>query len=262
MRTVEAPKEDGASFKNGSGTGCIGMLQRGEIDVDSYGRGMRNNPMVDYISPAYRVPRVMIANRPEGAAPNMWVYLRIFGLTQWSIYVASLVLIAIGLFFINIVNSEKTSISFGSKRGHQHQYELYTPISYISLVYLYTIQMGSHTTANQAAARIISLTLSILAFLMFAFYTTDITAKMTSGPPEIPIKNFGDVVHFNYKVITYSTFIENLLASSKPGSAKREVYDNHFEMKKDLDEIVSEMIRNPKRSLELLDQPEFLQVSS
>ena len=249
VKTVESPYEGGSMLANGSWSGCFGMLQRGEIDVDSYGRGIRNNPMVDYLSPAYRVPRVMIANRPEGAAPNMWVYLRIFGLTQWSIYVASLVLIAIGLFFINIVNSETTSISFGSKRGHQHQYELYTPISYISLVYLYTIQMGSHTTANQAAARIISLTLSILAFLMFAFYTTDITAEMTSGSPKIPIRNFDDIIHHNYKVILSSSYLKKILASDKPGSAKHTVYKTYVEPRGKLitmGEAFEELRRDPK----------------
>ena len=73
------------------------------------------------------------------------------------------------------------------------------------------------------------MTMSILTLLVFAMYTTDITAEMTSGPPKIPIKNFEDVIYHNYKVITYSTFVERLMATSKNGSAKREVYDYHFE---------------------------------
>ena len=45
VKTVESLKERGAPAKNGSWTGCIGMLQRGEIDVDSYGRGIYNIPL-------------------------------------------------------------------------------------------------------------------------------------------------------------------------------------------------------------------------
>ena len=249
MRTVEAPKEDGVLYKNGSWTGCIGMLQRGDIDVDSYGRGIRINPAVDYLSPAYRVPRVVIANRPEGAAPNMWVYLRVFGLTQWLIYLSTLSLIAIGLFFINFVKGETKSTSFGSKSKKRDQYELNTLSSYIALVYLYTIQMGSHVNADQAATKIITLTLSLLAFMMFVFYTTDITAEMTSGPPKIPVRSFDDIIHHDYKVILSSSYLKTILASEEPGSAKHTVYNNYVEPRDRLmtmGEAFKELSMDPK----------------
>ena len=249
MKTVQSPNEAGYILANGSWTGCIGMLQKGQIDVESSGRGIQNNPVVDYPSPAYRVPRVMITNRPEGAAPNMWVYLRVFGLTQWSIYLASLVLIAIGLFSINIVNRETTSISFGSKRGYRDQYELNAPPSYVALVYLYTIQMGSHTTADKTAARIVSLTLSVLAFVMFAFYTTNITAEMTSGPPTIPVRNFDDIIRHDYKVILSSSYLKKILASEEPGTAKHTVYKTYVEPRGKLmtmGEAFKELSMDPK----------------
>ena len=249
VRTVEAPQALGAPSENGSWTGCIGMLQRGEIDVDSYGRGIHFNPLVDYPSPAYRVPRVMIATIPEGAAPNMWVYLRVFGVTQWGIYLGTLVLIGIGMFFINMVRSEKESISFGSKRGYRDQYELNAPPSYVALVYLYTIQMGSHTTADKTAARIASLTLSILAFVIFAFYTTDITAEMTSGPPTIPVRNFDDIIRHDYKVILSSSYLKKILASEEPGTAKHTVYKTYVEPRGKLmtmGEAFKELSMDPK----------------
>ena len=246
---MEAPKEDGAPNKNGSWTGCIGMLQRGDIDVDSYGRGIRINPAVDYLSPALRVPRVMIANRPEGSAPHMWVYLRVFSPTQWLIYLAALVLMTIGLFFITFVRGETKSMSVGSRREHCDQYELNTLSSYVALVYLYTIQMGSHTNADQAATRIITLTLSLLAFMMFVFYTTDITAEMTSGPPKIPVRTFDDIIHHDYKVVLSSSYLENILASEIPGSAKHMIYKTHVEPRDrlmNMGEAFKELSMDPK----------------
>ena len=65
---------------------------------------------------------------------------------------------------------------------------------------------------------------------------------MTSGPPNIPIRTFEDVIYHGYKVITNSPYYENILANSKLGSAKLEVYNNHFEMKKDWEESMKALI--------------------
>ena len=93
--------------------------------------------------------------------------------------------------------------------------------------------MGSHTNSRKLATRLLTLTLSFLTLMMFAFYTTDITAKMTSGPPGIPIRTFEDVVYQNYKVVTFADYYKDLLKNSNPGSAKHEAYNHHLQMKKD-----------------------------
>ena len=155
-------------------------------------------------------------------------------MAQWSIYLASSVLLLMGLCLINALGGEATVKSFGSKRGSQHQYELNIASSYIALVYLYTIQMGSHTTAKQTATRILTLTLSMLALLTFAYYTTDITAEMTSGPPKIPVRNFEDITHHGYRVILSSSYLKNILAAEKPGSAKHMVYKTDIEPREKL----------------------------
>ena len=85
--------------------------------------------------------------------------------------------------------------------------------------------------------------MSILTLLVFIFYTGDITADMTSGPSDIPIHNFEDVIYHNYKVVTMSPYHEYILASSKPGSAMLEVHNTQFEMKKDKDDVLNAMIQ-------------------
>ena len=54
---------------------------------------------------------------------------------------------------------------------------------------------------------------------------------MTAGAGEIPIKNFEDVIHNGYKVVTNSGFYRDLLASAGSGSAKNQVYKEHLENK-------------------------------
>ena len=52
---------------------------------------------------------------------------------------------------------------------------------------------------------------------------------MTAGKSGIPIKNFEDVIHHGYKVVTHGDFYKSLLANAGPGSAKHQVYKMHLE---------------------------------
>ena len=59
--------------------------------------------------------------------------------------------------------------------------------------------------------------------LVFIYYANDITAKMTSGPPPIPVRIFEDVLEHGYKVTVVSTF-HLVLLKSKNGTAKHVVF--------------------------------------
>ena len=97
-----------------------------------------------------------------------------------------LFLLACALSILIVIREDDTGRSFGTKKGHGNDdNELTTPYSTFALVYLYTIQMGSHTSSKQLSTRLLTITVSLLTFFMFACYTTDITAEMTSGLPEI-----------------------------------------------------------------------------
>ena len=234
---------------NGSWTGQIGFLQRQEADVVTTNLGINSqrSTVIDF-------PMQIILSKfalcaiisTKGVSPNMWVYVNVFGFNQWMIFIILLILIVIGLTVIHTLSDDQSGREFGTKRGSSKNYRLDSASSALAMVFLFTVQMGSHTNSKQLAPRLLTLTMSILTLLFFVFYAGDITAKMTSGPPEIPIRTFEDVVYYNYEVVTKSSYFERLLSTFKPGSAKREVYDNHFEMKKDLDEVVSEMINIPK----------------
>ena len=94
--------------------------------------------------------------------------------------------------------------------------------------------------------KLLSLTASFLTLLIFTYYTTDITAEMTSGPSEIPIRTFEDVVHHDYKVVTGTPYYEQVLASARPGTAKNKVFNGYFESMNDMDDAMKEVVNNPK----------------
>ena len=60
------------------------------------------------------------------------------------------------------------------------------------------------------------------------YYENDITAEMTAGPPPIPIKTFEDVLHYDYKVIAWSTPLSMLLGSPNAGKFKNKVFQRYF----------------------------------
>ena len=82
---------------------------------------------------------------------------------------------------------------------------------------------------DHLALRTLYLTVSAFCLLMFVHFTTIITAEMTSGPADIPIKNFGDVLELGYDVIYQTKYIGDLLKTSDAESAKNKVYEKYIE---------------------------------
>ena len=235
-------------LENGSWTAGIGTLQRRYADVASTGLGMnlQRSDYIDYPIPVNYMDLTLHAAIPKGSAPNMWVYVRVFGPFQWALFVSLLMLLVIGLHLITVLSHDKSGREFGTKRGANKNYELNSAPSAFALAFMYAIQMGSHTNSKLLAPRLLTLTISWLTFLSFAYYTTDITSEMTSGAPEILIRTFQDVIHHDYKVVTNSPFYANKLKSAKNDTAMNTVYKSHFEKKKTMEDSFEEVVNNPK----------------
>ena len=230
MKTVEY-KNKRKLLRNGTWEGPFGMIQRGEIDVDSVGIGIniQRLSIIDFPIQTQEVPVIFIVQRPQGTATDVWVYIKVFGGLQWLIYITSLALIVFGLSLINVTSTDEFIKSFGTKRGSNERYQLTSVLSNISLVYLYMIQMGSHINTKQAAIRILTITTSFTTLLIFVFYSSDITADMTSGPSNTPVRNFEDVIKEGYYVLPYSRYFESILAESDPKSKRHEVYNRYID---------------------------------
>ena len=244
IEIVEIPWGDSELYENGSYGGEIGMLQRKEVDVNTAGLGinLERSYVLDFPVATSREPITLIAAIPKGVSTNFWVYVSVFGVTQWIIYLALLLLVVTGISFINSLTTDASGIEFGDGKSANKD----STASGFALVYLYTIQMGSHTNSTQMSFKLLSLTTSFLTLLIFTYYTTDITAEMTSGPSDIPIRTFEDVVHYNYKVVTGTPYYEQVLASARPGTAKNKVFNGYFESMNDMDDAMKEVVNNPK----------------
>lgn len=186
IQTVEYDYRKGRKrLENGTWAGPFGMLQRKELDVDSVGISLNTERLeiIDFPIQTHTIPMTFIARRPEGTAPNMWVYVRVFGVPQWSIFLASLTLLAIGLSLTDVISKAESIESLGMQGEKNDKYFFNSFLSMISLVYLYTIQMGEHIS-TRVATGILTITTSLLTLMIFVYYTGEITAEMTSGPPQ------------------------------------------------------------------------------
>ena len=123
----------------------------------------------------------------------------------------------------------------------------------ITMTLLFVVQMGEHSS-DGLAVRLLSMTMAMLTLFMFMYYNCDITAEMTSGPPDIPVKNFEDVLHHGYKVTTYSPYYQSQLAGEKPGSPKLAVYEKYLKGR----EVVNSIASVKDAMTEVLEEPKTL----
>ena len=210
------------------------MLRQGDVDVDSTGLGinLQRTAFIDFPIPTLKIDDILVAAKPKGTAPNMWVYVRVFGVTQWFIFLGLLILLVIGWSMIDTL-SGKQGGSFREK-SHSHLDSL---SSGIAIAYLYTLQMGSHintTPKHILATRLLTITISLLTLLSFVYYETEITAEMTSGPPRIPVRNFEDIVYYDYSMVVTFPAFKTMLEKAEPGSAKQLIYKRHLETEGEL----------------------------
>ena len=50
---------------------------------------------IDYPLPIYQRPRVLIARLPKGTSLNIWAYMQVFGIIQWTTFFALLLVIVV-----------------------------------------------------------------------------------------------------------------------------------------------------------------------
>ena len=206
--------------ENGSWRGGVGVLQRKEADVCSFGMGILHDRalVIDFPLAVIYDPATLFALKPSGIAANMWVYVTVFRVIQWAIFLLLLIAFATVMTMILIWRSEQW-----------HDSHINLVPTALGTSFLFTIQMEELLDTKNFATRILTLTTAMLTLLLWVYYTNDITAKMTSGPPEISVKNFEDVLHYEYRVVAWSRAIIDQLRDSHPGTARLQVfYENFF----------------------------------
>ena len=216
--------EFGKILENGTWTGCVGMLTRNHADACSTGLAwtISRNTAIDF-SDALTVPNdryTLMGPITREKVLDMWVYIGVFGFAQWGVFIGCLLTVLLGFLLTS-------SFTDGTEKGLVERVA-----SGMSMVMLYTIQMGDQPEGGSAARRILQLTMAILAFMIFVFYTSDITAQMTSTANLAnPIASFEDVLQNTdiQVIVVEGSSWAALMKNAKPGTAKLKVYKTTIE---------------------------------
>ena len=201
---------------------CLGLLSQeltdicsGGMRIDSHTNILRSMP----IAIDHQAPQTLLAGALNGTAPSAWVYITVFGFTQWLTFFSLLLVISLALSFSNLlIRKQPDSKGFLIYEG-------------LLMTSLFSIQQGSHPGVEHVPSkRVLALTTSIVTMLVFIYYSNDITSKMTAGTPPTYVKTFQDVLDHDYKVIVVGDDHHlELLMNSANGSAKKNVYKKYFE---------------------------------
>ena len=184
------------SLIDGKWNGMVGMLIRNETDMCSFLTFTpQRHKVIGYTIPTLpRVPVSLITSRNQGPAVNIWVFMDIFPNHVWFIFGGVLVCLSLGLMMIQM-----SGINDFHKPNDSENFGIFNSLA---LPVILLMQLNYNVTVETVSAKVVLLSASLGLHLIFAYYTSDLTARMTSGPSPVPIRSFQDVLDRNYKVVT------------------------------------------------------------
>ncbi len=164
-------EEDGVTWN-----GMIAMLIDGEIDLCTAGltQVMTRDAAVDFSIPMANDIATFLAPSRESPATHFWVYMEIFPISVWCLIIASVVTLGIGFYAIEILGGNRFHAV-----GDPEKFGLSNGLAVCALLVL---QLSYNIVMDSLSSRLIFLFAGFMAYLMFTYYTCDLTARMTSGP--------------------------------------------------------------------------------
>ncbi len=162
-------------------TGMVGDLVAKKADLSTAGLYITKERQVytDMVaSVSDFTTLIMPASLASASAQiDTLAYVQIFSGSTWllmlAIGVAVVALFAVTVSFLNNAASVMRSMSEG-----------------LQVSYLTMIQIGVRVSLDTTTKRIIFLTSSMVAFVAYSYYCSDLTALMTHRPPPVTIRNF------------------------------------------------------------------------
>ncbi len=161
--------------------GIVKMLIDGKADISAGGltltRGRAN--AVDFSIPLMKEDMTLIAPRSDGKLNQFWVYLEIFPTDTWIIVTVVVLALSAGYCMSN---------AYGPANQPMDELQGQWALKPLAVHCLYLLQLGVDTCTTHMSAKILFMSANLFAYLIFTYYTCDLTARMTSGPPPFSIR--------------------------------------------------------------------------
>ena len=214
----------GAKTKNGSFNGMVGMLTRNETDVVVASLTYTNerNNVIDYTKPIFPKDSVTLyAPLGKGEGLNYSAFVNTFPINVWILIAASFLILSIAFYIISI-----------SEINHFHEdtdSESFGLLNSMALSVILAIQLSYNAVVKSISARIMYLSGSFMAYVLFSYYEAVLTAELTTVGAKFNIRNFQDVMKYEYNVIVrHSSSNHEILRSAEEGTAMHNVYYNNM----------------------------------
>ena len=188
----------GGKNKDGSWNGMVGMLTRNETDVvlAALTYTAIRKTAIDYTIPIFYPDEItLFGQRGVGGGVDYLLYMKLFPPIVWALVFASVLTFTVGFLIIAMSGTNRfhgfsDSESFGVSNS-------------IALSVMLLIQNQEYKVLYKStAARVCFLFGSLVSYLIFTYFSSDLTATLTTASNIPPIKNFQDVMDKGFRVVT------------------------------------------------------------
>ncbi|XP_070000168.1 glutamate receptor isoform X2 [Penaeus vannamei] len=176
QRCTRPPDGGWGALRNGSWTGMIGELVKGEADVavapldKTYIRSL----VVDYPHPLSLEGYVLVIKRPQGSSSTWNSYLREFQPSSWLVLCAVLAALTVVLTFLGRLSPDETAMSAGDA---------------VLVTIAALCQLGTDAVFSSISSRILFITLYLTCVLVYMFYTSFLISALTVNKVSLPFRD-------------------------------------------------------------------------
>ena len=199
--------------------GMIGMVVNGTADIAAAAltRTMERDKVTSFSITLMEELSTLAAPVSTTPATHVWVYMDIFPNIIWAICGIMLFTIAVSFTVINASGVNRLHYPTDSE-----QFDI---INGIGVTMLFFLQLSYNVCTKSLSSRILFLLTGMGTYVIFSYYTADLTARMTSGPGKSAIKSFSDAFEGEYTIITKeATATHEFMKTAMSGTAMHKVY--------------------------------------
>ena len=193
--TVMMPPKDGqwgSKTDKGEYTGLVGDLVYRRADIAPSGLYVVKwrEEVIDFAMPVLEDLQTLIARASSGRVVDFTVYLEIFMPQAWVMVGISFALMSVIFFAMRFIN----------KRNQANI--IHNILSSLATSAMHLIQKpGDLSSVTNISSRVILIIFALHSYVLFTYYSCNLTAAMTSTAPNAGVSSFEDAKRHGYQVL-------------------------------------------------------------
>ena len=202
----------------------VGSLANREADVAVAGLSLNFErfQVIDFSSIIHQSDYGLLVKNPGNVRPNVWAFLVAFTVQVWCLIVFVVLLLALNYFVhkkLQRINIEV--IQAGSENmGICHS---------IALVLLAMMQLTYPIQVSDTSLRALHLSIWLFSYLIFVFYTGDLTSRLTVLPGTVSFSSLEEAVHEGYILTLTKGAVQHVIFSSSVAGIKHKIWKDMIE---------------------------------